>query len=291
MRNIFLFIRRYSVFVAFFVLEAISLYMLFSYNRYHRTVGLGITSNITGYFNSKYNSIENFFRMGEENKRVHLMNDSLLNLVRQNFSTKDTSTLIVRDTLAIDTTGLKRIYYWRPAQVLYTTVNSDKNYLQINRGSKEGIADDMGVFSSDGGLVGKVVNTGDHYSQVMTLLNVMNKLSVKLKRSGASGILSWDGNRVNELTMNGVARTDSVKKGDTVLTGNYSLSFPPDKMVGTVEKIVKEESSNFWILKIKSTANFNTLQQVFVVENLKMQELKQLHEATVKKVEISNQKK
>ena len=119
----------------------------------------------------------------------------------------------------------------------------------------------------------------------MTLLHVINRLSVKMKRTGSGGMLSWDGKNVNALTLNGIPKTDSTKVGDTVLTGNYSLSFPPDKMVGTVSEVLKEKSTNFLILKIKPKANFGSLQQVFVVENKNMNALKSLDEETRKKVE------
>lgn len=243
---------------------------------------------ITSYFNSKYNALEDFFRMKAENKRVHQLNDSLMNLMKENFVQIDTNAILVHDTASVDTTGKARRYVWRTAQVLYATVNSDKNYLQINRGTSSGVESDMGVFSSNGGLVGKVVNAGKDFSEVMTLLHVMNKLSVQLKKTGNSGIISWDGRTPTELTLNGISKTDSVRIGDTILTGNYSLSFPPGKMVGTVARILKDEATNFLILKIKPTANFGTLQQVFVVENLNYAALQQLSAETGRKVEAKS---
>lgn len=286
MRNIFLFIRRFSVFIAFIILQVISLYFLFSYNRFHRVKGLGIAGEVTGYFNSKYNALEDFFRMKEENRRIQKMNDSLMNLLAYNFIKNDSGRTIATDSLLKDTTGSMRHYKWMSAEVLYTTVNSEKNYLQINRGSSSGITDDMGVFSADGGLVGKVVNTGKNFSEVMTLLHVMNKLSVQLKKTGNAGIISWDGKSPTQLTMNGIPKTDSVKLGDTILTGNYSLSFPPGKMVGTVSSVIKDDATNFFIFKIKPKASFGKLQHVFLVQNLNMDEQKSLNEATHKKVEV-----
>ena len=246
---------------------------------------MGLAGGITSYFNGKYNSFEDFFRMKEENKRVHAMNDSLMNLLSQNFAIVDTGGTMIVDTARVDTTGKARQYLWRPAQVLYSTVNNDKNYLQINRGTTSGIAEDMGVFSSNGGLVGKVVNVGQNFSQVMTVLHVMNKMSVRMKRTGTSGMLSWDGKTPAELTLNGIPKTDSIRRGDTVLTGNYSLSFPPGKMVGTVARVLKDEATNFLILKIRPTANFGSLQHVFVVENLNYAEQKALDEATRRTVD------
>ena len=274
--NIFLFIRRFSVFILFLVLQIISLYFLFSYNRSHRAKGLGIAGGITSYFNQKYNTLEDFFTMQEENRRIHKMNDSLLNLLGSNFMSADSGVTMLRDSLLLDSSRTVRQYVWRSAQVVYSTAASERNYLQINRGSSTGIADDMGVFSSNGGLVGKVVNTGNNFSQVMSLLNVMNKISVQMKRTGSAGMLSWDGKVTNELTLNNIPKTDSVRKGDTVITGSYSRSYPPGKMVGTVAGVFRDKGSNFLILKIKPAANLTNVQQVHVVENLADAELKQL---------------
>lgn len=291
MRNIFLFIRRFSVFIGFLVLQGICLYNLFTYNRIHRVKGLNAAGKVTSYFNAKYNALEDFFRMQAENQRVHQMNDSLMGLLKQNFVSIENNAILVHDTASVDTTGKARLYTWRTAQVLYATVNGDKNYLQINRGSNSGINDDMGVFSSNGGLVGKVVNTGKNFSEVMTMLHVMFKLSVQLKKTGNPGIISWDGKSPSELTLNGIPKTDSVHVGDTILTGNYSLSFPPGKMVGTVSRVTKDEATNFFILKVKPTANFGSLQQVFVVENMNYAEQQHLSEATSKKIEAKPENK
>ncbi|MGC4234533.1 MAG: rod shape-determining protein MreC [Niabella sp.] len=280
MHNIFLFIRRFSVFILFLVLQIISLYFLFTYNRSHRAKGLGFAGEVTSYFNNKYNALEDFFTMQEENRRVHKLNDSLMNLLNANFVPVDSGLTIVRDSLIKDTSGKMRQYIWRSAQVLYATAGSDKNYLQINRGSSSGIADDMGVFSSNGGLVGKVINTGKNFSEVMSLLNVVNKLNVQMKRTGSAGTLTWDGKSPKELTLLNIPKTDSVRKGDTIVTGNFSLSFPPGKMVGTVSAVLRDKSSNFFILKIKPAANLTDMQQVFVVENVNYNELQLLNRQT-----------
>lgn len=285
MRNIFLFIRRYSVFVLFLVLQIIALYFLFTYNKSHRAKGLGFAGVVTSYFNGKYNALEDFFTMQEENRRVHRLNDSLMNLLNTNFVVADSGTTVMRDSTYRDTSGSDRHYVWRSAQVLYSTSGSDKNYLQINRGSSTGVGDDMGVFSSDGGLVGKVINTGKNFSEVMSLLNVVNKFSVQLKRTGSAGMLSWDGKSPQELTLSNIPKTDSVRRGDTILTGTYSRSYPPGRMVGVVSKVLIDKSSNFFILKVKPAANLTNLQQVFVVQNLNYNELEQLDKATHDMVE------
>lgn len=284
MRNIFVFIRRYIVFLLFIALQAISLWFLFTYNRSHRAKGLGVANEVTGWFNTRYNTVEDFFRMKEENKRLHRLNDSLRNLQAYNFARYDTTSGYFRDSIPFDSTGSRRLFTWKPAQVVYNTVNAEKNYLQINKGSAQGIKDDMGVFSSNGGLVGKVINVSANFSQVMTLLHVQNNVNVLLKKTGSAGRLSWDAEGPGVLLLNGIPKSDSVLVGDTITTGKFSKSYPAGMLVGRVSSIVKDPSTNFLVLHIKPIANLATLQQVSVVENVQYEEMQQLDRDTQRKI-------
>ncbi len=248
-------------------------------------MGLGMANEVTGWMNSKYANVDQYFHLKQESDRIHRMNDSLLNLSSNNFWHPDTSTKIVKDSFAYDTLGHIRRYLWRDAEVVSNSVNLEKNYIQLNRGSKQGIRDNMGVLNSDGSLVGIIVNVSDNFSQVMSLLHVQNKVSAIMKRSRNAGTVSWDGKNPLYLIMTGIPKSDSIAKGDTVLTGSYSLSFPPRHLVGTVESIVKDNSSSFYELKIKAAANFQNLRNVHVVENLQMDEQMKLDKETRKKIE------
>ena len=285
MRNIFLFIGRYFTFFAFVAFQILALSILFHYNKYHRAVGLGMANELTGWTNSKYAKVDKYLHLNEESDRIHHLNDSLINLLKNNFLNSDTATLQVQDSIPYDTLGHRRRYLWRDAQAVSNSVNSERNYIQINRGSRQGIRDNMGVLNSDLSLVGIVVNTSENFSQVMSLLHVKNNVNAIMKRSGNAGTVSWDGKNPLYLTMTGVPKSDSISMGDTVLTGTYSLSFPPLKMIGTVASIEKDNTGSFYTLRIKTAANFLNLQHVFVVENLQTDEQEKLDKDTRKKID------
>jgi rod shape-determining protein MreC len=285
MRNIFLFIRRYFTFFAFLVLQVIALSFLFRYNKYHRAVGMGVANEITGWFNTRYSKFDRYFHLNEENTRLHKLNDSLLNLQKTNFYAVDTSVRLVQDSIPFDTLGHYRRYYWRDAEVVYNSINLPENYIQINRGSKQGIRDNMGVLNSDGSLVGSVITVSDNFSQVRSLINVQSTVSVVMKRSGNMGTITWDGKNPLYLTLTNIPKSDSIAIGDTVLTGPFS-SFPPGSIVGTVDDFVKSNSGNtFYTLKIRAAANFQNLQHVHVVENLAFDEQDKLMKDTKKKMD------
>lgn len=285
MRNIFLFIRRYFTFLSFLALQAVALWFLFTYNRFYQAKGFAVSNEVTGWFNTRYNTVEDFFKMKEENRRLLKMNDSLLNLHPSNFIANDSTVRLTIDTSNYDTLNKYRQYRWRNAQVVYNTVNDEKNYIQINKGSNQGIKDDMGIFSSDGALVGKIINVSANYSVAMSLLHVNNSVNALVKKTRNSGRISWDAKDPRFLTLRGIPKSDSLVKGDTIVTGLFSLSYPPGYMLGTIEEIIKDNSTNFYVLKIRTAANFNDLQQVMIVENLNEQEQAKLLEETRKKVD------
>jgi len=285
LRNIFLFIRRYFTFLAFLVLQFIALWMLFKYNRFHHTIGVGVANQFTGAINKQVDRLDDYFHQGEENKRVHRMNDSLLNLLNSNFYYLDTNKTAIADTVMVDSTRRVRRYYWLDAKVVYNTVNFDKNYMQLDRGSVYGIKDNMAVLSSDGAVVGVVVNVSPNFSQVMSLLHVQSSVSASLKRTGESGRVEWDGKDPKTVLLEGIPKSVQVKVGDTVLTSKYSYNFPPDKIIGTVSGISSDPATGFYLLKVRPAVNFNNVQQVFVVENLQREEQIQLGKDTEKKKE------
>ena len=285
MRNVFLFIRRYFTFLFFLALQVVALWFLFTYNRFHRAVGLGLANEITGWSNSKYANVDQYFHLKEENARVHQMNDSLLNLLRSNYAPPDTSSKQVTDSAKYDTLPGYRRYLYYPARVVNNSVNSDRNYVQINRGSKQGIKDHMAVISSDGNAIGVVVNVSPNFSQIMSLLHVQNTINASLKKSNEFGKIEWDGKDPGYLTLKNLPKSIEVKKGDTVVTSALSYNFPPGYMIGTVADFVTDNSTTFYVLKIKTAANFYNLQQVFVIENLQRDEQIKLESDTKKKME------
>jgi rod shape-determining protein MreC len=290
MRNIFQFIRRYITFLAFLVLQVFALVMLFKFNRFHHAFALGMANEITGRVNTQVDKLDDYFHQGEENKRVHHINDSLLNLLKTNFYQSDTNQKNVTDTIMVDTVKAVRHYVWRDAKVVYNTVNLDQNYMQINRGSKYGIKDDMAVLSSDLAVVGVVVNVSPNFSQVMTLLHVQSSVSAALKKTGTTGKVEWDGKDPRYVYIKGIPQSVEVKVGDSVVTSQYSYNFPPGYLIGTVVKAINDPATGFYMIRLKTAVNFAGIQEVHVVQNLLRDEQTELEKDTQKKIDQQKSK-
>ena len=279
MRNIFLFIRRFSNFLFFLVLQIIALYFLFTYNKFHQAAFMGVAGEFTGGISTKYNNVEYYFKLKQTNDALSKQNEHLLNLLRQNYEGADTAKKFFTDTLRVDSLLTVQRFRYYDAKVVGSFVSTQNNYLTIHRGANQGLPKnrEWGVISPEG-IAGRIISVGDNFSVVMSVLNRQFKVNSMLKKSGETGPVSWDGDNPLYLRLINIPKSAKVAKGDTVLTSNVSDIFPPGIMVGTVAEIIDDKSSNFYILKLKTATNFSSLQFVYVLEDLQREEREKLED-------------
>ncbi len=281
MKNIFIFIRRYFNFLFFLVLQILSPILLIRYNETHEAVYAGIANEITGRINVQYNKVQNYFHLKENNRLLLEENTRLKNLLHINFENPDSSRIAVLDSLIRDTLGHQRKYIWLPAKVISNTVSQQLNYLTLHRGAKQGVKKDMAVVGPQG-VVGTVIDTSENFSRVMSLLHRNSKVSSMLKKGNIPGTVEWEGKDPHFITLRNIPKSVPVAKGDTVVTSSYSSNFPSDILVGFVNEISQDPSSNFLIIRLKTATNFYNLEYVNLVENVQWDEQRRLEAAPVK---------
>ena len=242
---------------------------------------MGFANEISGRVGERYSNVAYYFNLKKENEALSRKNEELMNKLKQDYEPADTAVAVIKDTINRDTLGQPRKYIWKEARVVNNSVSLQNNYITIHRGEKQGVTKDMGVISASG-LVGTIVNTSDNYSVVMSLLNRQTSVSVKMKKTGEVGKVQWDGESPFYVTLTNVPKSVVIGKGDSVVTSGYSLRFPEGILVGTVSEIVNDQTSNFYIIKLKPATNFFNVSYVYVVDNLQKEEQRKLEEATRK---------
>ena len=267
MRNLFLFFRRFSTLIFFLLLQAVAILMLVKYNKSHEAAYMQWSYEITGKINKQANKVETWFSLGENNRRLAEENNQLKNKLPENFTSIDTTGKLVADSAKWDTTGKQRKYIYRMARVVNNSVSFPNNYVTIERGGRQGVTKGQAVVCA-GGIVGMVTDVSDNYATVMSLLHRNSRPTVMLKNGLISGTLVWDGRNPSLLQLTGIPKSTKLAKGDTVLTSNLSINFPPGLMVGTIDKVEEEKAGNNYILQLKPGANFFSLQFVDVIENI-----------------------
>jgi len=281
MRNVFLFLKRYSVLIIFLVLQGLALSMLFSYNRFHQTT-YGIFSNeVAGSLNKRVNKVESFFTLSEQNQALRKQNAALLSYLPSGSVNPDTSFLVVSDTISVDSLKSYRQYQYFDAKIISNSVFLQQNYIVLHRGSVQGIVSNMAVVGTDG-LIGTVISVSENMAIVMSLLHRQSKVIAVLKKGSGLGEVSWDGKDPRFLVLSKVPKTIVVKKGDTVVSSPYSDKFPPGIPIGYVEKIDQDQETNTYKLKIRTAVDFYAVQHAYIVKNLLQEEIDQLKSTAIK---------
>lgn len=275
MRNIFLFIARFSNLLFFLVLQVLALSMLFRYNKFHQAAYMNAANEVTGKFFLRYNNIETYFSLRKENDQLRTQNAELLNKLTSNFSAPDSSMQLVQDTIRLQEQEQYRKFLFLPARVIGNSVNEQNNFITLHRGSNQGVAVNMAVVGASG-VIGKVVDVSPNMAVVMSLLHRRNSVVALLKKGSGIGEVVWDGKDPRYVSLNSIPRTVKVAKGDTVVTSPYSDIFPPGQIVGFVEEVVDDKATSSYNIKVKTGTDFFSVQHAFVVKNLQKSEMDSL---------------
>ena len=285
MRNFIFFIRRFFNLILFLALEIVCVILIEHTNTLQGNDIVSSANTVSGIVYKKQSDVVYYFGLRK-------MNDSLLNenaLLRQKIdriSSVDTlkDSLVHKKIAGTDTaTHIVKYadYLYRTARVVNNSTNASDNYITINRGTKDGISKNMAVISGTG-VVGRVEHVSAHFASILSVLSTKQRISAKLK-NGTNGFVIWDEKSPDLLTMIDVPQDVQLRKGDSVLTNNYSLYFPPDILIGTVVKTQALKKNGLQLIYLQSATNFQNLQYVYVIENKMAGEKKQLEDSSASK--------
>lgn len=261
MRNLLLFIARYHLFFIFLLLQGISLFLIVQQNYYQRAVFVNTSNQVTGQFYQRVSDVKEYFSLRTVNDELAAENARLRAQLKES-QYVDTSKFGVKE----DTT-LHQKYTYIDADVIRNTVNFKNNYLTLNRGSKHGVIEGMGVISSEG-VAGTVYKVSTNFCTVISLLNTNTRIPPKIEGNNYFGTLTWDGKDPRFASLTDISMHVPVKEGQRVVTSNYSKIYPENIPIGTIETKYVPPGENFYKIKVRLFTNFETLRKVYIVKNL-----------------------
>jgi len=269
MRNLIAFFKRFRVFLFFAFLQIIALTIYVRYLSFPKSQYLTTASSVTAKVLETQNDFTKHFNLSKNNLALQKENIRLRKNLSQSLYRID------RNLLKINDTTFKQQYAYIPATVIHSTVTRLNNYFTLDVGWKQGIKRDMGVFS-DKGVVGIVHNTSEHYCVVKSVLTKDINIDVMIAPIGLFGLLKWDGKNARRGSITGISNDLRIKKWSKVVTRGGSGIFPRGLPVGRVESIKGIEGEPLWDVVVKFSENFRTLQRVYIVKNLMIEEQKEL---------------
>ncbi len=148
------------------------------------------------------------------------------------------------------------------AEVVGKTIIQNMNFATLSVGERDGVRKGMPVIT-ERGLVGQVVGTNDGFAVVQLLLNRDTRIAARTLSGRHDGLVVWDGR--SGMLMRDLPSSLDQRKGDTIVTSNYSSIFPENLIVGTIDTLYPEAGSLYYAIKVTPAVDFSTMEEVFVV--------------------------
>ena len=242
------------------LLEGLCLAMITQANTFQRIRFTNTSDEVVAETYEKSNQVKGYFHLRQVNNDLAAENAALLTQLQHY---KAVSDMRLVDSLARDTS---RNYDYVVAKVVNNSVNRINNYLTLNRGTADGVSPGMGVVGPTG-VVGKVKVCSDHFSVVTSLLHSKMVTSAEIGRIKAQGTIKWKGTSPRAASLLYVARHLRPIKGDTIVTSSLSPVFPQGIMVGRITGVSIKSNDTFYHIDVALSANFGTLEYVYIVKN------------------------
>jgi rod shape-determining protein MreC len=175
----------------------------------------------------------------------------------------------------------------------------DQDVISINKGSEDGVLENMPVINQQGALYGKVFQVYKNFSKVMLISNKNSVINVKVQQQCTDdvlvspddvtqiivepdqptvdlpqvvqakeidGVVKGGGNLIAYLDL--VPIDDTINEGDTLTTSALEGTFPKDLLVGTIIKVQKNDQNPHQSSQVQLFLSSST-DNLFVITNYK----------------------
>ncbi|AEI47459.1 rod shape-determining protein MreC [Runella slithyformis] len=280
MLQLFEFIGRNRNFILFVLLEVFSFWLLVNNNNYWGVEYFNTANSLNAKALEASNTLREYTNLrqvnaslAEENRRL---NELITTFQQQNPSNAPTA-------YKADSAFASRFKFVTIAKVIDNSTHRADNYLTIDKGTAHGVKVGMGVISSTG-VVGKVKICNEKFSVITSILHSQYMISTKLLRSGEQGTAKWENNNIPSIIqLKDISRYKTIFKGDTAVTSDQNVVFPPGVQVGRVKSFRVAPDQAFFEIDLELATDFSKISYVYLVENKLLGQQQSLQESLINK--------
>ena len=160
-------------------------------------------------------------------------------------------------------------YEYLNATVISRNISHWYNTITIDKGTYNGVKNDMVVVNSKG-LIGRVINTTAFTSDVrlLTSSDTINKISVTISdgNSFVNGLIKNYNYTTNYLEVEGISNTERINEGAFVYTSGLGGIFPSGILIGVVDNITTDEYDLAKMIDVLRSANFDDINYVAILK-------------------------
>jgi rod shape-determining protein MreC len=132
----------------------------------------------------------------------------------------------------------------------------------IDKGTADGMRVGFPVLSEQG-VVGRIIETAWHASQVLLLVDGNSNIDGLIQRSRAQGILQGAGSAGCNLKY--ISRVEEVLPGDVVLSSGLAGVFPKGLLLGVVSGVSRKGEGLFQKIDVAPAVDFGKIEEVLAL--------------------------
>lgn len=157
-------------------------------------------------------------------------------------------------------------YVFDDAYIVSWDSSSWKNAFTIAKGTANGLAEGMAVVTEYGQVIGLITEVGANWATVTTVLDNSLEISACVASSGNTGVVqgAYTYGYPNKLRLNYLPAETILRNNDQVVTTGSSL-YPKGLILGYIEDAGMDETGVAKYAIVQPAADFDTLEQVFIV--------------------------
>ena len=189
-----------------------------------------------------------------ENRELTAKNTSLEDVKRENETLRQELSLLPRDKFDME-----------GAAVISQDFYGKNDWIEINKGSSDGVDKDMPVIVDSGILIGKISEVYPTTSKIILVSNTGSTINAIDSKTESKGVVR--GEYGLGIIMDMVLQNDSLNQGDDIITSGVGKGFPRGLLIGKIQEIGLSGDKLFKRAIISSPVDFSHLQFVFVIKN------------------------
>lgn len=235
-----------------------------------------IVSPVQKFFFSIGDGVSNFFEsitnigsLKKENEELKLKVAKLEEQNRMYENLIGQSEYLIREKELLENTRYNLI----SAQVVGKEPGNWFNRFVIDKGEKDGVKKGdiviQAVNSGDDviieGVVGRVIETGDNWAKVISIIDENSNISFKVIRTQDGGILS--GGAEGQLSGYMFDSEADVIKGDKLFTSGIGGVYKANLYIGEVSNVIKEDENLTKRIEVIPAVDFKKIYRVFIISD------------------------
>ena len=153
-------------------------------------------------------------------------------------------------------------FQYLPADVIGRDTDPNLHTLRLNKGLVDGVDTGMPIVT-ERGLVGRVVDVGPNWGQVLLLIDNSSAVRARLGQSRAEGVVAGRGE--SALLMDYITQDIQISSGEYVLTSGVGGRVPSGLVIGQVTSVHQSDAALFQQADVRPSVDFSQLEVVLII--------------------------